>query len=588
MQAILDEEEVSFARTLDRGEKLFEQMARRAKEAGLKELSGKDVWRLYDTYGFPVDLTLIMAEEQGLGVNEAEFEKAQLASKEASKGGPKEKGEEMPKFDVHDLGALEKNDAVPKTDDSAKFGSGSVDATIKALYQDHKFVQSTEELDASKPIGILLDKTSLYAEQGGQQADTGSIVIDGQAEFVVEDCQVFNGYVLHSGFFSHGTLKVGDAVVASYDELRRWPLRNNHTGTHILNFALREILGDHIDQKGSLVAPTKLRFDFSHKQGVTVPELKKIEDICNEWVRKNVEVFSKEMSLETASKIPGLRAVFGESYPDPVRVVSLEFSLEEIEKDLENPKWRSTSLEFCGGTHVKKTGSIRDIVLVEESGIAKGIRRIVGVTGEEAAAVTRLADEHFAKVDTLDKIADRAAKDAAFKAYSVELGQLEISTVRKAELIEKFQAMRKKLDADIRAQAAADVKTVTDGVQAFFTTEEPNASVLVRRYAVGANAKALLGGTQAARKLAKSVYLFAEEVDATTGKTKVVHSNFVAPQDLERGLNAKEWAAVVSKVIGGKGGGKDDGASGVGEKGGPVLEEAIAEAKKFFKSKVSA
>jgi alanyl-tRNA synthetase len=132
--------------------------------------------------------------------------------------------------------------------------------------------------------------------------------------------------------------------------LRRWPIRNNHTGTHILNFGLREILGDHIDQKGSLVAPTKLRFDFSHKGPISPSELGKIEEICNAWIKKNVGVYSKEMTLKEAQRIPGLRAVFGEAYPDPVRVVALEFSVEDIAGDIENPKWRGTSVEFCGGT----------------------------------------------------------------------------------------------------------------------------------------------------------------------------------------------------------------------------------------------
>jgi alanyl-tRNA synthetase len=132
--------------------------------------------------------------------------------------------------------------------------------------------------------------------------------------------------------------------------LRRWPLRNNHTATHILNYALREVLGDHIDQKGSLVAPTKLRFDFSHKAQITIPELKHIESISLGWIAENVPVFSKELDLKTAQQIPGLRAVFGEAYPDPVRVVSLRWSVDEISKDIENPQWRSTSVEFCGGT----------------------------------------------------------------------------------------------------------------------------------------------------------------------------------------------------------------------------------------------
>lgn len=133
-------------------------------------------------------------------------------------------------------------------------------------------------------------------------------------------------------------------------QLRRWPLRNNHTATHILNYALREVLGDHIDQKGSLVAPSKLRFDFSHKAQIAIPELTKIEALSKEWIKRNVKVYSKELDLTTAQKIPGLRAVFGESYPDPVRVVTLEYDVADIAQDIENPKWRNTSVEFCGGT----------------------------------------------------------------------------------------------------------------------------------------------------------------------------------------------------------------------------------------------
>jgi alanyl-tRNA synthetase len=138
--------------------------------------------------------------------------------------------------------------------------------------------------------------------------------------------------------------------LANLFQLRRWPIRNNHTATHILNYCLRDVLGDHIDQKGSLVAPTKLRFDFSHKAGIALPDLQKIESGSRDWIKRNVKVFGKDLDLKTAQKIPGVRAVFGESYPDPVRVVTLEYGVDEIYQDLENPKWRKTSVEFCGGT----------------------------------------------------------------------------------------------------------------------------------------------------------------------------------------------------------------------------------------------
>ncbi|CAO1626857.1 unnamed protein product [Sympodiomycopsis kandeliae] len=599
IQAILKEEEESFSRTLDRGEKLFEQYAAKTIEAKETTLKGIDVWRLYDTYGFPVDLTLIMAEEKGLGVNQEEFEKARLESYEASKGQGKKQEEGLPRFDVHDLGALEQMDHVPKTDDSHKFGKGNIKATVKAIYQNRGFhpASSGANVDTTKPVGLLLDRTNFYAESGGQQADQGSIVIDGKADFEVVDVQVFNGYVLHSGWFKYGELKVGDEVVAGYDEMRRWPLRNNHTATHILNFALREVLGDHIDQKGSLVAPSKLRFDFSHKAGLSIPEVEKIEKITHEWIKKNVPVYGKEMDLETAKQIPGLRAVFGESYPDPVRVVVLEFNPEDILKDIENPKWASTSVEFCGGTHVAQTGDIKDFALVEEGGIAKGIRRIVAVTGEDAQASARVADEADARLSSIANVKDRGEKDGLLKAFSTEIGKLEISVLRKAKLNEAFTKLRKEHDAEQKKLEKEQSTLVSDAITKYFSAdgEGKDKSHWVTKFDVGASMKALQAGILVAKKLNKAVYLFSElrdpvateAVQSKTGekvivKAKVPHVNFIPKQDLDAGLNSKEWSEVVLKSIGGKSGGKNDSSQGIGEDGGEAVEDAITAAERFY------
>ena len=288
-------------------------------------------------------------------------------------------------------------------------------------------------------------------------------MIDGVADFEVTNVQVFNGYVLHIGQLKYGRLSVGDSVVSSYDELRRWPLRNNHTATHILNFALRETLGDHIDQKGSLVAPTKLRFDFSHKAQIPIPELERIERMSIDWIKKNVKVFSKDLTLPLAQKIPGLRAVFGEVYPDPVRVVTLEYDVDEIAKDVENPKWRSTSIEFCGGTHVARTGDIKDFIITEESGIAKGIRRIVAVTGHEAQDVTRVADTFEARITQVELLKGKA-KDTALKTVTVELGQADISLLRKSGMRDRLTTLRKAFDKEVKEKETAANKAVCDSV----------------------------------------------------------------------------------------------------------------------------
>ncbi|GAA5824475.1 hypothetical protein JCM11251_000438 [Rhodosporidiobolus azoricus] len=581
LKEILDEEEESFSRTLDRGERLFESYVAAAQSSGSKQLKGADVWRLYDTYGFPVDLTLLMAEEAGLTFDQKEFEAAQEASKEASKGAGKKGDGQQVRLDVHDIAALEANENVPKTDDSAKYGTGNVDSVVKAIYRQGKFVSSTADLDdpQTASLGVVLDKTNHYAESGGQEYDTGRIVIDGKADFVVEDVQVFNGYVLHIGRIVEGELKVGDNVVSSYDELRRWPLRNNHTGTHILNYCLREVLGDHIDQKGSLVAPSKLRFDFSHKAPVSTADLAKIEDMSNEWIKKNVKVYSKEMQLAEAQKIPGLRAVFGEAYPDPVRVVTLEFSVDDIQKDIENPKWRSTSVEFCGGTHVAKTGDIKDFVITEESGIAKGIRRILAITGEDARKASHLANDAEARFDALLKLPAGAEKDAGLKAFEVEANTLAVSVVRREALKEKVKAERKAIADQARALEKEQGKQIADQVNAYFK-ENPNSSAMVARLdTANGNPKIMQSGLNAAKTLNKAAYFF-----GVTPDNRVAHLNLVPKSEVTKEFNAKTWFAAVTEIVGGKGGGKDEGVTGFGTEVAKV-DEAVKRAEEYYKEK---
>ncbi|KAA1107794.1 Alanine--tRNA ligase [Puccinia graminis f. sp. tritici] len=581
LKEILDEEEASFALTLDRGEKMFEKYAEKAKKEGKKNLDGQDVWRLYDTYGFPVDLTLLMAEEARLGIDHDGFEMAQAASKELSKGGKKKVVGTAVELDVHAIAELESNGKVPKTDDSSKFASSSITATVKAIYYDGKFHSSTEAVPSSSRCGIILDKTNFYAEQGGQENDTGSLTNpEKQTTFDVEDVQVYNGYVLHSGLVSEGVLQVGDSVSAAYDELRRWPIRNNHTGTHVLNWALRETLGDHIDQKGSLVAPSKLRFDFSHKQQVTIDELSMIESTCNQWISKGFPVAAREMRLDEAKKIPGLRAVFGEAYPDPVRVVVVGPNpIDLLDADLTDPKWSNYSVEFCGGTHVKLTSEIKQLVLVEESGIAKGVRRIVAVTGEEARSVSQQAKDIEAK---LDQIIGLPVKDreAALKTFSVELAALEISVILKSKLKLKFSQAQKELVELAKIQAKADEKKALQVVNDWIK-EHPNERVMTSVLDLGSNSKALGVACGQLKSSGKAGYLFSVNLL----DKKVFHASALPEQDLKAmpSWNAKLWMDQVSKVLGGKGGGKPELAQGVGTYSGPEnLDQAVHLSKQLY------
>lgn len=578
---ILNEEEESFAKTLDRGEKLFETYAANAKKNGQKTLNGKDVWRLYDTYGFPVDLTRIMAEEANLEIDEQEFEKARLASLEASKGGKKSAGVELVKLDVHALAKLESDENVKRTDDVAKYETGDIKAKIVAIYANKEFSESTESLKENTQIGVLLDKTNMYAEQGGQEYDTGKIIIDGASEFEVENVQTYGGYILHTGFVKYGKISVGDEVIVGYDELRRWPIRNNHTGTHILNYALREVLGDGVDQKGSLVNPEKLRFDFSHKAAVSNQQIEEIEKISNDYIKKNKTVYAKEVSLEDAKKIEGLRAVFGETYPDPVRVVSVGVPVEVLLDEPKNKEWHEVSVEFCGGTHVTKTGEIKELVIIEESGIAKGIRRIVAVTGVVARDVQKLAADFEEKLNAFEKMQFGTEKDAKSKTLSVELKQLSVSVLDKAKLTERYNKIAKKLQEETKAIQKKESKSAVDAVvKAIGEEGSPNFAVL-HVSGISANSKALTEAFNYVKsKLpGKAVYLFAgKESDG-----KVAHGGFVS--DKLEGVNASELGGIATKHVGGRAGGKGTNVQGTGDDV-KKISDAITEIEQMFKEKL--
>lgn len=573
---ILDEEEASFSRTLDRGEKLFEQYAGAASK-GDKTLNGKDVWRLYDTYGFPVDLTTLMAEEAGLKIDNEGFEKARIASYEASKAGGKSKGSNLVKLDVHALGKLSEQ-SLPKTDDSFKFGLENVEAKILAIYDGKDFVD--EITDITKQYGIILDKTPFYAEQGGQEYDTGKIVIDGSSEFNVENTQQYAGYVFHTGRLAEGKLKVDDSVIAGYDELRRWPIRNNHTGTHILNFALREVLGDEINQKGSLVASEKLRFDFSHKQGLTLDEVAKVEKISNAEIQKAQLVYSKEVPLKTAQSIYAVRAVFGETYPDPVRVVSIGHPVDDLLSDPENPKWHGISIEFCGGTHVAKTSDIKDFVITEESGIAKGIRRIIAVTGNEAHEVQRVASEFEHELEQVGKLEFSPLKEKKLKELGVKLGQLNISILTKNELKAKFTKLDKAIKDELKARQKIESKKTLDAVKDHFAANEKS-NFLVTHVDIGSNAKAITEAINfiKSKNPEKSIYIF------TGNQDKVAHGCYVSNSAIEKGVNATDLAKQASQFIGGKAGGKGNVVQGMGDKVDGV-EDAVKEVEKLLSEKL--
>ncbi|KAI6783072.1 alanyl-tRNA synthetase [Emericellopsis cladophorae] len=581
LKEILDEEEDAFARTLDRGEVQFEKYAAAEAKAGSQKLAGDLVWRLYDTFGFPVDLTKLMAEERGLDIDETEVEAAKQKAKEASKV-VKESVQEFPKLDVHRISELDSQLKVARTDDEPKFIKGDVKAKVLQIFDGNNFLKSTKDVAEKTPLGLVMDKTNFYAESGGQVADTGRLVIDGVTEFKVLDVQNYGGYILHCGYVEYGALSQGEEVICEYEELRRAPIRNNHSGTHVLNHSLREVLGDDINQKGSLVDHEKLRFDFSHKAQVKIEELEKIEKMSNEDIRKDQQIYSKDVDLEQAREIEGVRAVFGETYPNPVRVVSIGMDIDTMLAEPKKPEWRQYSVEFCGGTHVEKTGLIKDLVIVEESGIAKGIRRIIAYTGETAHAVQREAVEFEKRIDAVEVLPYGPEKDAQIKVVSQALSQLVISTLTKDRLNKRFQKVTAEHVAEQKKRQKAEVKTALDTVAKHFENNK-DAKWFVGRLPIGANAKALTEVVKhyQGKDKEKSVYLFGGSKEDGA----IVHGVFVGSHLSSQGVTAEQWAGSVSEVVGGRSGGKEPSRQGQGTKP-EAIDEGVETATKWLSEKL--
>ncbi|GAB4857858.1 hypothetical protein Ancab_015764 [Ancistrocladus abbreviatus] len=398
IKSTVADEEASFGKTLLKG---IEKFKKAAQDVEGKTLSGQDAFVLWDTYGFPLDLTQLMAEERNLTVDVEGFEKAMDEARERSRSAQNKQAGGIIAMDAAATASLHKK-GVPTTDDNSKFVWFLVcldhESTIKAIYSGTEFLESAE---AGDEFGVILESTSFYAEQGGQIFDTGSL--DGPfGTFEVSNVQLYGGFVLHIGSFKGGLggFSVGDKVVCKVDYNRRSLIAPNHTCTHMLNFALREVLGNHVDQKGSIVLPEKLRFDFSHGKPVQHEELRRIESIVNDQIKAELDVYAKEATLAEAMRINGLRAVFGEIYPDPVRVVAIGKKVEDLLSDPDNEEWLSYSAELCGGTHISNTKEAKAFALISEEGIAKGIRRVTAFTADCAFEAIGLA--HSLEQEVID------------------------------------------------------------------------------------------------------------------------------------------------------------------------------------------
>jgi alanyl-tRNA synthetase len=496
-QAIVEKslkaEEEQFARTLERGLGILDGALNELKG---DVLDGETAFKLYDTYGFPVDLTADVCREREITVDEAGFEVAMAEQRRRAQAAGQ--------FDT------DYNESL-KIDEQTHF-SGYTELTalgkVIAIYQAG---EPTDSLTAGEDAVIVLDSTPFYGESGGQSGDKGVLTANG-IEFNVKDTQKYGQAVGHQGRLSAGTISVGDTLVATVDENIRERTELNHSVTHLLHAALRQLLGTHVSQKGSLVDAERLRFDFSHFEGMKPEELKAVEDLVNTQIRCNHKLSAEVMDMDQA-KEKGAMALFGEKYTDEVRVVTMG----------------DFSIELCGGTHVGRTGDIGLFKITSEGGIAAGIRRIEAVTGAAAMAYVAAQEAELNKVAALLK-ADSASVLSKLKA------QLD-----RTKLLEKeLSQLKDKLAAATSADLAGEAKQIN------------GANVLIKKLE-GVDAGALRGlQDELKQKLGSGIVVLAiagdAKVNLIVGVTK----------DLTSKVKAGELVASIAAQVGGKGGGRPD------------------------------
>jgi alanyl-tRNA synthetase len=582
---ILKDEEESFGRTLDRGIKLFVEVA---DSAANKTIAGSDAFKLYDTFGFPIDLTELMADERGLKVDMAGYEAERKKAEDLSRSGGKEGAGQELSLNAETADKLKKMN-IATTDDIDKFHARDISAKVLAIFNGDNFDNHAKASSGTvtKHIGLILDKTNMYAEMGGQEADHGRIATVGDhgadrdgshmaAEFKVEGVKTFAGYVLHIGRVTQGDLKVGDKVLLKVDHTRRHPIQANHTATHLMNLGLRKTLGDHIDQKGSLVATDRLRFDFSHNQPVSPAEIAKVEEVVRHQIKQDLTVYAEVAPLTPAKAISGLRAVFGEQYPDPVRVVSVGQPVSELLSSPESAMWKELSIEFCGGTHVSSTGDIAAFAILSEEAVAKGVRRLVAVTGVSATAALQAADQVAARLHTASVMDDdRLARE--LPELITSLDSLTMPASRRAELRaelaglqDRIKQAQKKLSEGLTAEAVATARAIAESALT------SNDQIIISSIQAGEDRNAMNAALKTIREKCPRAAVMLFSVDQNTSKVSI---SCAVPQDLiTKGLKAGDWLKEAAAVVGGKGGGKPDAAQGGGTDGSKV-KEAIQTAR---------
>ncbi|XP_011504370.1 PREDICTED: alanine--tRNA ligase, cytoplasmic [Ceratosolen solmsi marchali] len=589
---IINEEETQFLKTLTRGRNLLNRTI--AKLESTHIVPGDVAWRLYDTYGFPVDLTQLMAEEKGLTIDVTGYEEAKKLAIIASQNKAGSISDQI-NLDVHAITELQ-NNGIKATDDSpkynyevqssekyAEYSFAPCTGTVVALRKNKDFV---DQVVSGDEVAIILDQTNFYAEQGGQIYDEGFLVKvdDESTEIRIKNVQVKGGYVLHIGTVGEGTLKKGDKLYLNIDYSRRRLIMSNHTATHVLNNALREVLGTDSDQKGSLVAPDRLRFDFSNKGAMTAGQVKKVEELMQEVITADKQIYAKTSPLVIAKGIHGLRAMFGETYPDLVRVVSIGIPVEDLESKPLSDAGMKTSVEFCGGTHLHRTSHIGDFVIASEEAIAKGIRRIVALTGPEASKALKKSDllqNHLNLLeDSVKSVKDSADSKNVVKQiveHTDDVSHAVISYWKKEKMRDQLKALKKTLDDKERVAKAAVATSVVETVKNIIEANK-GTPVLVEILNAYNNTKALDMALKKVKSISPETSTLFISVDED--EKKIFALSAVPESAVSKGLKANEWIQAIAPLMEGKGGGKPESAQASGSNI-LCLKEAFATAKAY-------
>ncbi|EAB7394026.1 alanine--tRNA ligase [Salmonella enterica subsp. enterica serovar Typhimurium] len=520
VEQVLKTEEEQFARTLERGLALLDEEL--AKLQG-DTLDGETAFRLYDTYGFPVDLTADVCRERNIKVDEAGFEAAMEEQRRRAR-------------EASGFGA--DYNAMIRVDSASEFKGYDhleLNGKVTALFVDGKAV---EAINAGQEAVVVLDQTPFYAESGGQVGDKGELKGAGFT-FAVDDTQKYGQAIGHLGKLSAGALKVGDAVQADVDEARRARIRLNHSATHLMHAALRQVLGTHVAQKGSLVSDKVLRFDFSHNEAMKPSEIREVEDLVNAQIRRNLPIETNIMDLD-AAKAKGAMALFGEKYDERVRVLSMG----------------DFSTELCGGTHASRTGDIGLFRIISESGTAAGIRRIEAVTGEGAMATVH------AQSDRLNDIVH------LLKGDSQNLGD------KVRAVLERTRQLEKELQ-QLKDQAAAQ-----ESANLSSKAVDLNGVKLLVSELAGIEPKMLRTMVDDLKnQLGSTVIVLATVVE---GKVSLIAG---VSKDVTDRVKAGELIGMVAQQVGGKGGGRPDMAQ-AGGTDAAALPAALASVQGWVSAKL--